>query len=181
MDIYIYFWPQPQWLTSHYCNTPKPTAAAQCARLAVCTQCTMSHTYAAKGREMVAAAKWYWISTTKILITVSNLKNILSTITRDRKLGDWFLSYLDLDYWGPCKHSVAFFGGFFLVSRGRREVVRMKMFGRRGEEKAQRRARVWGEESEMWRWVLVTTGSLESSIFDLNVLWHFSSPLLTCN
>lgn len=37
------------------------------------------------------------------------------------------------------------------------------------------------DEEEMLRWDLVPAGSLVSAIFDLNVLWHFSSRLLRCN
>lgn len=63
-----------------------------------------------------------------------------------------------------------------------------KKIGSVWEEKGGEREREIGrkhdpkcEEEEMRRWDLVTTGSLVPSIFDLNVLWHFSSPLLRCN
>lgn len=52
----------------------------------------------------------------------------------------------------------------------------------RGEdEESEAKCEEEEDKEEMLRWDLVPTGSLVPSIFDLNVLWHFSSPLLRCN
>ena len=49
------------------------------------------------------------------------------------------------------------------------------------EEESEPKCEEEEDEEEMLRWDLVPAGSLVSAIFDLNVLWHFSSRLLRCN